>query len=58
MNVKVVVFFFMSGINETRFSMNYESGNVDRIKVYVIQNKNEITLNVGVSVKNNMIGLL
>ena len=58
MNVKVVVVFFMSGINETRFSMNYESGNVDRIKVYVIQNKNEITLNVGVSVKNNMIGLL
>ena len=48
----------MSGINETRFSMNYESGNVDRIKVYVMQNKNEITLNVGVSVKNNMIGLL
>ena len=38
--------------------MNYENVNVDRIKVYVIQNKNEITLNVGVSVKNNMIGLL
>ena len=43
---------------DIQFSMNYENVNVDRIKVYVIQNKNEITLNVGVSVKNNMIGLL
>ena len=43
---------------DIQFSMNYENVNVDRVKVYVIQNKNEITLNVGVSVKNNMIGLL
>ena len=32
--------------------------NVDWIKVYVIQSKNGIMMNIGVNVKNSMIGVL
>ena len=34
------------------FSMNRVSTNVDKIKVYVIQSKHGIIMNIGVTVKN------
>ena len=38
--------------------MNRVSANMDLIKMYVIQSKNEIIMNVRVSVKEQMIGFL
>ena len=43
---------------DSQFSMNRVSVNVDWMKVYVTQSKNRIMMNVGVSVKNQMIGVL
>ena len=43
----------MPGINETKFKVeNHVSTNVDWMKMYVIQIKNEMMMNVVVSVKN------
>ena len=44
----------MSRVNEASFqcNMNRVSADVNWIKVYVIQSKNEIMMNVGVSVNN------
>ena len=38
--------------------MNCVNINMDLMKVYVIQSKNGIKINVGVSVNNQMIGVL
>ena len=53
MNVKV--FNLMPGVNEAMFLCQYElceCNFLNWMKVYVIQRKNGIMMNVGVSVKN------
>ena len=51
-NINAKVFNLLSGANETKFLAQHEcvSVNVDWMKVYVIQSKHEIIMNVGVSV--------
>ena len=39
---------------DSQFSMNCVSANVDLMKVYEMQSKSGITMNVGVSIKNQM----
>ena len=41
-----------------QFQMNRVSVNVASLKVYVIQSNNEIMMDVGESVRNQMIGVL
>ena len=53
--------YLMSRANEIRFLVKhelYECKYVDWMKVYFIQNKNETMMNVIVTVKNQMIGVL
>ena len=38
--------------------INHESVNVDSMKVYIIPSKTDNTMNVGISVKNQMIRVL
>ena len=44
--------------HDFQFNMNSVSANVDWMKLQVIQSKNGIIINIGVSIKNTMIGIL
>ena len=44
--------------HDFQFNMNSVSANVDWMKLQVIQSKNGIIINIGVSIKNKMIGIL
>ena len=50
-NMNVKVFNLVSRVNETRFTVQQKSC-VNWMKVYIIQSKNGIVMNIGVNVKN------
>ena len=56
MNVKV--FDLMARVNETRVFVQDVSINVDQMKMYAIESKNGIVMNVSESTKNYLIGVL
>ena len=52
-NMNVEVFNLTSGVNETKLIVQHESSaNVNWIKVYVLQSKNGIMINVEMSIEN------
>ena len=59
-NMNAKVLNLMSGVNELRLLVQHESCkcNCGLNQNVCIQNKNRLMMNVGVSVKNNMIGVL
>ena len=58
-NMKINVFNLMLRVKKTRFLVLYESGvNMDWRKMFVIKSKNGNIMNFGVSVSNNMVGVL
>ena len=56
MNVKV--FDLMARVNETRAFVQDVNINVDQMKMYAIESKNGIVMNVSESTKNYLIGVL
>ena len=58
-NMNINVFNLMLRVKKTRFLVLYESGvNMDWRKMFVIKSKNGNIMNFGVSVSNNMVGVL
>ena len=58
-NMNINVFNLMLRVKKTRFLVQYESGlNMDWRKMFVIESKNGNIMNFGVSVSNNMVGVL
>ena len=53
-NMTVKVSILIAGVNEARFLVQHDlcEGNGDLIKMYAIQRKNQIIINVGVNKKN------
>ena len=58
MTVKVSI--LIAGVNEARFLVQHDlfEGNGNLIKMYAIQRKNQIIINVGVNKKNQITGVL
>ena len=58
-NMNINVFNLMLRVKKTRFLVLCESGvNMDWRKMFVIKSKNGNIMNFGVSVSNNMVGVL